>query len=339
MSGKRALCVVPGDGVGPEVTAAAVAVLQAVVPDLKVSFAEAGWAVFERTGTALPGETLEAARATGCVLFGAVSSPSHPVPGYSSPIVALRRKMSVFANLRPSLGWPVAGSDPRLDLLVVRENTEGMYSGRERLEGDTAITERIITRVGTERVARMAFTLAAAGHRKVTIVHKANVVRVGDGLWRSTCLEVAADFPQVAVEDGLVDSVAHNLIRQPDRYRLLLCPNLYGDILSDVAAALGGGLGMAPSISLGEQFAIAEPVHGSAPDIAGRGIANPIGAILSASLLARHVWDLASTADRIDRAVHMVLASGRRTADLAEPGERALDTKEMTEAILTAVAG
>ncbi len=338
MSDNLSLCVIPGDGVGREVTPVAVEVLQQVLPQVTIQEAEAGWAVFEATGTALPAETLETARACGAVLFGAVASPSYPVTGYRSPIVALRRELDVFANIRPSRGWPVAGAHPDLDLVVVRENTEGLYSGRERLEDDdTAITERVITRLGSTRVARVACHMAAESGRKLTVVHKANVIRIGDGLWRDVCLSVAAEFPQVQVEEGLVDSVAHNLVRQPGRYQMLLTPNLYGDILSDLAAALGGGLGMTPSVSLGISNAIAEPVHGSAPDIAGQGIANPLGAILSAALLARHAWNQPLAADRIESAVQKTLAEGARTADLAAPGEPYVSTAAMGQLVLAAL--
>jgi homoisocitrate dehydrogenase len=328
------LCVIPGDGIGQEVVPAAVAVLRAVMPELEIVHAEAGWGTFQRTGTALPAETLAAARACGAVLFGAVSSPSHPVEGYRSPIVALRREMDVFANLRPTRGWPVAGAQPALDLLIVRENTECLYTGRERLEGDTAITERVITRRGSERVARVACRLAVAEGRRVTVVHKANVVRVSDGLWREACLAVAASFPGLPVDEGLVDAVAYHLVRDPGRYQLLLCPNLYGDILSDLAAALGGGLGMAPSLSVGERFALAEPVHGSAPDIAGKGVANPLGAILSVALLARHWWGRPEVGEAIERGVAGALALGLRTADRVGAGAEAVGTAEMERGVM-----
>jgi homoisocitrate dehydrogenase len=329
--------VIPGDGIGPEVTPIAVGVLQATLPDLTTVEAQAGWQTFEQTGTALPDATLQAARDCGAVLFGAVASPSHPVEGYRSPIVTLRRQLDVFANLRPARSWPVAGARPGLDLLVVRENTEGLYAGRERLEGDTAITERVITRRGATRVAGVAYRLAAETGRRVTIVHKANVLRVGDGLWREACLAVAGEFPVVPTDEGLVDSVAYHLVRQPERYQLLLTPNLYGDILSDVAAAIAGGLGLAPSVSLGQGTAIAEPVHGAAPDIAGQGIANPLGAVLSAALLARHAWGRPDVADAIEAAVEQVLRQGLRTPDLAGPGEPPIDTEQMGQALLVAL--
>jgi homoisocitrate dehydrogenase len=246
--------------------------------------------------------------------------------------------LDVYANLRPVRGWPGLGLQSALDLLVVRENTEGLYAGRERREGDTAISERIITRRGATRAARVAFSLAAEAGRRLTIVHKANVLRVGDGLWREACLDVASEYPQVAVDEGLVDSVAYHLVRDPGRYQLLLCPNLYGDILSDLAAALGGGLGIAPSLSVGERFAIAEPVHGAAPDIAGQGIANPLAAVLSGALLARHWWARPDVAEAIEAAVGLVLASGMRTPDLAAPGEQMVGTQRMGEAVLERVA-
>ncbi len=328
------LCVIPGDGVGQEVIPIAVEVLRATLPGLAIVEAEAGWETFQQTGVALPPETLEAARACGAVLFGAVASPSHPVAGYRSPIIALRRELDVYANLRPLRGWTVARSHPALDLLVVRENTEGLYAGRERREGNRAISERIITHEGAARVAQVAYRLALESGRRLTIVHKANVLRVGDGLWRETCLAVASEFPQVETEEGLVDSVAYHLARDPGRYQLLLCPNLYGDILSDLAAALGGGLGLVPSISLGKRFAIAEPVHGAAPDIAGQGIANPMGAILSSALLARHWWDRPDVADAIETTVANILASGVLTPDVVAPGQPTASTQEMGQAVL-----
>jgi homoisocitrate dehydrogenase len=324
MTQQTYLCAIPGDGVGKEVIPAAVDVLDAALPDLVVIEAEAGWGAFQRTGVALPSVTLEVARACGAVLFGAVASPSHPVEGYRSPIVGLRRELDVYANLRPVRGWTGVGAHPTLDLLVVRENTEGLYAGRERREGDTAVSERVITRHGSAR-----------SDRRLTIVHKANVMRMGDGLWREACLAVAGEYPQVETDEGLVDAVAYHLVRDPGRYQLLLCPNLYGDILSDLAAALGGGLGMVPSLSLGERFAIAEPVHGAAPDIAGQGTANPIGAILSGALLARYWWDRPDAAGAIEVAVESALASGARTPDVADPSEPTVGTEQMGHAVLT----
>ncbi len=326
------LCAIAGDGIGREVIPAAVDVLQAVLPDLQVTWARAGWDVFRETGNALPNETVAAARAARAVLFGATSSPSHRVPGYQSPIVSLRRLLDTFANLRPARRR--LPPDNGLNLLVVRENTEGAYSRRERLEGDTAIAERIITRRGSQRVARVAFELAAASGRRLTIVHKANVRPVSDGLWRETCLAVAAQWPRVVVDEVLVDAAAYHLTRDPRRFQLLLAPNLYGDILSDLASALADGLGMAPSLSLGTDYGLAEPVHGSAPDIAGQGIANPIAAVLSAAMLARHWWQRPDAAQRIENTVAQVLADGLRTPDIAKPNTPTVGTAQITHALL-----
>ena len=331
------IALIPGDGIGREVIPAARRVLEAT--DLPLDFVEleAGWETFQRTGTALPSETLEALRGCQGALFGAVSSPSHRVPGYASPIVAMRKGLDLFANLRPLVSAPVPGSRPEIDILVVRENTEGLYAKRERLEesGHTAIAERVITRRASERIARIAFQqarhrAARPGARPplVTVVHKANVLQVSDGLFREAALAVAAEFPDIPVEEQLVDSMLYRLIREPERYDVLLAPNLYGDILSDAGAALVGGLGLVPSANLGEQFVLAEPVHGSAPDIAGQGVANPVAAIRAAALLLRHLGHEAE-AQQIDAAVQAVLEDGPRTPDL---GGRA-GTEEVAEAI------
>jgi homoisocitrate dehydrogenase len=310
------VCVIPGDGIGPEVLAVAADVLRAVAPDAELSEAEAGWAAFQRHGAALPDATLAAARATDAVLFGAVASPSHSVPGYRSPIVALRRDLVLYANIRPTIG-------PGVDLVIFRENTEGLYAGRERLEdgGDTAIAERVITRRASARIVRAAFDLArsraAAGRARptVTIVHKANVLRVSDGLFRSVALEVAADYPDIAAEEMLVDVAAMRLAQSPARFDVIVTTNLFGDILSDVACIHGGGLGLASSANLGESRALFEPVHGAAPDIVGKEIANPLAAIECVAMLLewRH---RAAAAARVRAAAARVLADGPRTPDL-----------------------
>jgi homoisocitrate dehydrogenase len=318
---------IPGDGIGREVIPAAEAVLRATGLPIAFTWAEAGWECFERHGTSLPDETLAAARAADAILFGAVSSPSRPVAGYRSPIVALRRALDLYANIRPTTTdqrpptqeWhetsPVAvGRSSVVDLVVVRENTEGLYAGRERAEdgGDTAIAERVITRRASERIARAAFELARArrltnDHRqpaadqaerssvvdrqppKVTIVHKANVLRETCGLFRAAALAVAEQYPEVAVDELLVDSAALQLVQRPERFDVIVTTNLFGDILSDVASYWGGGLGMASSANIGDAHALFEPVHGSAPDIAGRGIANPLAAIGCAAMLLEHL--------------------------------------------------
>ena len=285
------LARIGGDGIGPEVVDAAVRVVDAICGDrIEWVEAEMGWRTFERTGRALPEATIEILEGCAGGLFGAVSSPSHAVDGYRSPIVELRRRLDLYANVRPLRGGAV-------DSVVVRENTEGLYAGRERWEreGEVAIAERVISRRATERIVRFACELALSraaqrgNSARLTVVHKANVLRLSDGLFRETALDVVAGFPEIEVEEQLVDSMVYRLILEPERYDVIVAPNLYGDILSDAGAALVGGLGIVGSANCGERFCLAEPVHGSAPDIAGRGVANPIAAVSAAALLLERV--------------------------------------------------
>ncbi|MGL6070017.1 isocitrate/isopropylmalate dehydrogenase family protein [Craterilacuibacter sp.] len=330
------LCVIAGDGIGREVVAAAVEVLQALVPAVQLLEAEAGWETFCREGTALPASTLAAARMCGAVLFGAVSSPAYKVAGYRSPIVALRRELDCYANLRPTRSLPLAGGRPDLDLLIVRENTEDLYIGEEESDGETATAIKRITRRASTRVAEVACALAAGRARqRLTIIHKANILPLTDGLFRDAARAVAANYPQLAVDEVLVDTAALRLVQAPEQFDVLLAPNLYGDILSDLAAGLSGGLGLAPSLSVGQGVAIAEPVHGSAPDIAGRGIANPVAALLSVAMLLRHHWRLEAEARRLEQAISRVLASGVATPDLG--GTAA--TGDFSRALLGIVRG
>ena len=310
------LARIGGDGIGPEVVDAAVRVVDAVCGErIEWIEAEMGWRTFERTGSALPAATVEAVQGCAGALFGAVSSPSHAVDGYRSPIVELRRRMDLYANVRPLRGGAV-------DAVVVRENTEGLYAGRERWEreGEVAVAERVISRRATERIARFACELAQSRGASrarpplLTVVHKANVLRVSDGLFRETALDVAAGFPEIEVEEQLVDSMAYRMILEPERYDVIVAPNLYGDILSDAGAALVGGLGVVGSANCGERFCLAEPVHGSAPDIAGRGIANPIAAVSAAALLLERVG-LADEAGRVEVALAEHREAGPRTPD------------------------
>lgn len=324
------ICLIPGDGVGQEVIPAAAQVVAALEPNLRLVEAEAGWECFRRHGTALPEATVEAVAAADATLFGATQSPSGGSPGYASPILALRKRFDLYANLRPTA--TLLPGQPTVDLLIVRENTEGLYSGRERREGDTAIAERVITRAASERIAVVAFEQArsraasraaseasASGgtaQPSVTIVHKANVLKVSDGLFRESCLAVAQRYPDVAVREMLVDAAAMWLVKDPGRFDVIVTTNLFGDILSDLAAGLVGGLGVAPSANLGrERVAIFEPVHGSAPDIAGKGIANPVGALLSAAMMLEHLGSV-SSARRLQRAVAASLRAGIMTPDL-----------------------
>ncbi len=367
------ICLIPGDGVGQEVIPAAAAVIAALLPGAQFVEAEAGWDCFLRRGTALPEATIAAVAAADGTLFGATQSPITgdltPRPpslagkgeasplllagegmgerSYRSPILALRKQFDLYANLRPTVQL-IPGGRP-VDLLIVRENTEGLYSGREHRDGDTAIAERVITRRASERIARVAFEQArtrrinesanqrisaqqspfAIRHSLVTIVHKANVLKVTDGLFRESCLDVARDYPDVNVQEMLVDAAAMWLVKDPGRFDVIVTTNLFGDILSDEAAGLAGGLGVAPSANVGAgRVAVFEPVHGSAPDIAGKGIANPVGAILSAAMLLDHLGEPAG-AERVRRAVAAIIAAGITTPDL---GGRST-TAQVTEAV------
>lgn len=327
------IALIAGDGIGLEVVPAAAAVLAACGVPIEFHELAAGWACFEVSGTALPEATLQSLQNVDGALFGAVGSPSHPVPGYRSPIVELRRRLDLYANLRPFHSAPVAGSQVGIDLLIVRENTEGLYAGRERRDGDVAIAERLVTRGASARIARVACEQARQRRRHLTIVHKANVLRVTDGFFREVALEVAASYPDLYVDEVLVDSMAYHLVRDARRFDVVLTTNLFGDILSDLTAGLTGGLGLAASANLGDSFVLAEPVHGSAPDIAGQGISNPLAAIRAAALLLHGLGEVTAAA-RIERAVEQVLASGPHTPDL---GGRAT-TREVTGAVIAHLA-
>ncbi len=279
------IVLINGDGIGAEVIPAARQVLEALNLPLTFIEAEAGFATFERCGDALPAETLAACAAADAALFGATSSPMGKVEGYRSPILTLRRHFDLYANLRPAVGSGI-------DLLIVRENTEGLYSQRERVEegGATAIAERVITARASARIVRAACEQALRRRRRLTLVHKANVLKETCGLFRRVGFEVAAQYPTLAVDELLVDTAALLLAQDAKRFDVIVTTNLFGDILSDLAAGLTGGLGLAASANVGDgRFAVFEPVHGSAPDIAGQDRADPRAAILSAALLLDHL--------------------------------------------------
>lgn len=328
------LCVIEGDGIGQEVIPAALEVLAATGLAFDGMPAEAGWDCFQSCGTALPEATLATARAADAVLFGAVSSPSLKVAGYSSPIVALRRELGLFANVRPAHSWPLPSSRPDVDLLIVRENSEGLYVRRERREGQTAIAERIITQEGAARVTRVACEWAMRRRRHLTIVHKANVLPETCGLFRETALDVTQDYPELTVDERLVDAMALQLVMQPERFDVIVTTNLFGDILSDEAAGLVGGLGLAPSANLGvtRSPALFEPVHGSAPDIAGRGIANPLAACLSVGMLLDHIG-APTQAEALYAAVAHIIEHGPHTPDLGGDAT----TKDITTTMISMV--
>jgi homoisocitrate dehydrogenase len=323
------ICVLEGDGIGREVVPAALDILGHLGLDLRFTAAAIGYGAFQATGQPLPQATLAAVAAADATLFGAVTTPVG-LPNYRSPVVAMRHALDLYANVRPVRSLPVAASRANVDLWVVRENTEDLYVGQETNDGERATALRVITRAASERIARTAFSLARRQARpQVTVVHKANVLRETDGLFLTTCRAVAADYPDVAVDEQLVDSMAMKLILQPEGYRIIVTTNMFGDILSDLAAALVGGLGTLPAANLGGSAAVFEPVHGSAPDIAGQGIANPIATVLASAMLLDHLGE-ANAANQVRRAVDLALTDGVRTPDL---GGQAT-THAMTQAII-----
>jgi len=324
------ICLIPGDGIGGEVIPAARAVLEATGLPARFTEAAAGWAAFERDGEALPAETLAAVRAADATLLGAVGSPLHRAPGYRSPVVALRRALDLYACVRPVQSPPLPGARPGVDLVVIRENTEGLYSGLEARDGDRATAQRVITAQASARIARFALDYAwRHNRRRITLVHKANVLRETCGLFRETALAVLAGAGDIPVDELLVDTAAYEIVRTPERLDVLVTTNLFGDILSDAASAWGGGLGLAASANIGAQTAIFEPVHGSAPDIAGQGRANPLAAIGAAALLLDYLGE-SDRAARVRAAVDHVLRAGPHTPDLGGTAT----TEQVTGAII-----
>jgi homoisocitrate dehydrogenase len=328
MSGKT-ICVIGGDGIGPEVTSAAVAILKAAAPELQFTSARAGYGAYHDLGTPLPDETLDACRSADAVLFGAVTTPPN-IPGYFSPILRLRKTLDLFSNVRPVYSVPIEASRPGIDMVIVRENTEGLYSGQEECYEDYAVTKRIITRRASERIVDYAFRLAMTRDRKqVTIVHKANVLRETCGLFRKVAFEVASHYPDVTAEELLVDTTAMRLIKDPEHFDVIVTTNLFGDILSDEAAMLVGGLGLAASGNIGETAAVFEPVHGSAPDIAGKGVANPLACISAAAMLLDHIA-MPAEAKKVRVAMDQLLRTGPLPADLGGSAT----TREVVAALL-----
>lgn len=333
------IAVLAGDGIGPEVTRVALRVLEALsLPDLTVVEGDVGGHAYERHGVPLPAETLQIARSADAVLFGAVGDARYDTLARAlrpeQAILGLRKELGLFANLRPAAGWPgLEGLSPLrpelargIDLLVVRELTGDVYFGakgeRTDASGERQGWDEMAYGEGEiRRIAHVAFTAARSRRAHVTSVDKANVLETSR-VWREVVTEVARDYPDVALEHMYVDNAAMQLVHGPSRFDVILTGNLFGDILSDQASACVGSIGLLPSASLGEQrtrlgtFGLYEPIHGSAPDIAGQGKANPLAAILSVAMMLRHSLGREGEAARVEGAVGRVLASGLRGADL-----------------------
>jgi len=351
------LTILPGDGIGPEVTAEAVRVLEAVAGvfghELHLTTRKVGGAALVACGEPLPADTLQACLASKAVLLGAVGGPAFD--GYVSSLrpeaglLRLRRELGVYANLRPARFFPSLEACSPLrpevvkgtDVLIVRELLGGLYFGEPRLihgpAGDRAATNTMrYSEAEVERIARVGFELARLRRRHLTSVDKANVLECSR-LWREVVIQTGHDYPDVRLSHMYVDSAAMALVARPTDFDVLLTENMFGDILSDLAGGVVGSLGLLASASVGGPIGLYEPVHGSAPDIAGQGIANPLGAILSAAMLLRHSFQLDREAATIESAVMEVLANGHRTRDLAKPGQRPLSTSQMGDEVARAV--
>lgn len=356
-----------GDGIGPEVLDATRAVLDSIGFRADYIPADIGWKFWCEEGNPLPERTLEVLLTTNCAMFGAITSkPASDaalelLPAlrsqclrYASPIVQLRRQFNLFANIRPARTF--TPTDRPLDVVVVRENTEGLYAGleihptpqtlvgaldsgrklpylRETSPADLALSVRVTTRAGSERIVTRAFELARSlGRRRVTLVEKANVLRATGGLMVEVARSVAARFPEIEFREAHIDTACMDLVRRPGEFDVIVAENLFGDILSDLTAGLSGGPGLAPSANIGETYAVFEPVHGSAPDIAGKGVANPCAAVLSACMMLEWLGEHA-LAQRLHSAVRRVLADCNiRTPDLGGTAT----TKQMASAIIAA---
>lgn len=316
------IAVLPGDGIGPEVISVTVEVLKALQKimsgiNLEFIYGEAGYNCIEKYGTNLPEKTMEILRKTNACLKGPMTTPEEP-GAPPSVAVTIRRMFNLYANIRPCKSMPnVRSLKPNIDLVIVRENTECLYFGREyEVSPGKGVALRVITKEASERVARVAFKLAERRRRHLTCVHKRNILRITDGIFRDAVFKVAREFPSVYVDEDHVDAMAMRLIKEPERFDVIVTTNLYGDILSDEAAQITGGIGLAPGANVGDNYGMFEPVHGSAPKHAGKNRANPIATMMAAKMMLDWLGEH-EAAKRIERAVEKVLSEGKvRTYDL-----------------------
>ena len=332
---KHRITLIPGDGIGPEITSAVVKILETAGLDVEWEPHLAGEAAIEKRGASLPAELLESIARNKVALKGPLMTPVGG--GFTSVNVGLRKALGLFANLRPVWNIPSVPSRYQgVDLVIVRENTEDLYSGLEH-EVVPGVVEslKIITLEASTRIAEFAFQYARRhGRRRVTAVHKANIMKMSDGLFLRCVQDVAASYPEITQDDRIVDAACMHLVMKPEQFDVLLLPNLYGDIVSDLCAGLVGGLGVVPAANLGTEVGVFEAVHGSAPDIAGRNVANPMALLLSALLMLRHIGET-PMADRIMKTLGAVLTEDKvRTRDLGG----AASTTEFAAAICRRLA-
>ncbi len=328
---KHTITLIPGDGIGPEVSGAVVRIVEAAGVQVEWETHYAGAQALAKFGETLPAELLESVRRNKVALKGPITTPVGK--GFTSVNVGLRKTLDLYANLRPVRALPnVQCRYPELDLVVVRENTEDLYSGIEHVVVPGVVESiKIITEKASTRVSKFAFEFARReGRKKVTAVHKANIMKLSDGLFLDCFRNVSKDYPEIEADDKIVDNACMQLVMRPEQFDIMLLENLYGDIVSDLCAGLIGGLGLVPGANIGEQGAVFEAVHGSAPDIAGQGIANPTALLLSALLMLRHLGER-EAADRIEKALLTVFTEGAvRTRDIGGTA----GTSEFTDAII-----
>jgi len=330
---KHTITLIPGDGIGPEVTAAVVRIIEAAGVEVQWETYYAGAQALEKFGDTLPKELLDSIKRNKVALKGPITTPVGK--GFTSVNVGLRKALDLYANVRPVRALPnVPCRYPELDLVVVRENTEDLYAGIEHVVVPGVVESiKVITEKASTRIARYAFEYARREERrKVTAVHKANIMKLSDGLFLDCFYTVAKDFPEITADDKIVDNACMQLVMRPEQFDIMLLENLYGDIVSDLCAGLVGGLGLVPGANIGEHGAIFEAVHGSAPDIAGQGIANPTALLQSSILMLRHLGER-EAAQKIEQALLKVFAEGKvRTRDIGGTAR----TNEFARAVIEA---
>ena len=328
--------LIPGDGIGPEVSSAARRVVEATGVAIEWEIAELNEKLMQTAGTSLPQSVVDSLERTRVGLKGPVTTPIGG--GFASVTVALRKRLDLYANVRPVRSLPGVATrfqDVKIDMVIFRENTEDLYSGLEHeVVRDVVTSLKVITRTASIRIAEYAFNYAnSVGRKKVTAIHKANIMKLADGLFLRCCREVAERFPHIEYKELIVDNASMQLVIRPETFDVLLLPNLYGDIVSDLAAGLVGGLGIVPGANMGEKYAVFEAVHGSAPDIAGKGIANPTAMMLSSVMMLIHLKEL-DAANRLQAAIEKVYID--RTHLPPDVGGKA-STEEFTSAVVAAL--
>lgn len=325
----HSLCVIRGDGVGPEVISETLFLLEEINFKFNTSEAFAGYKCYLENGTPLPEETIKKCEKSDAILFGAVTTPPN-IDNYFSPIVRLRKILDLYANVRPFYSLPLKSSRQNINFVIVRENTEDLYAGKERKTKIGAEATRIITKKASEKIIRFAFELATKQKRnKVTVVHKANILRLTDGLFIQIAEMIHKEFPKIEMDNMLVDSCALNLVRKPEIFDLIVTTNMFGDILSDEAAAIIGGLGVAASANIGKNHALFEPVHGSAPKYQGKNVINPVATFFAACLMLEYLGEF-EKALNLRRAIVQTIKNNCVTFDLGGSAS----TQEVTKQVI-----